>query len=334
MPVGRPAKGALLVPLKTVLVLALVVSLGVACAAPESLAPEIATTAIRSPSATPAVRATVQLLETAPAAPTQTSEPVSIPASVTPISPVPAATSTGQALSTESIPVFGYRVVNKYPHDAEAWTQGLVMDDNILYEGTGLKERSSLRQVELETGRLLKLLPLPAQYFGEGLTVYGDRIYQLTWKSGIGFVYDRDSFELLDTFQYAHQGWGLTHDGRQLIMSDGTETLHFLDPETLEETGTVQVMAGDRPVPRLNELEYIHGDLYANVWPTTVIARIDPLTGQVTGWIDLSSLLPVDEAEASVKILNGIAYDAEYDRLFVTGKFWPTLFEIELVPVD
>ena len=224
--------------------------------------------------------------------------------------------------------------MNKYPHDAEAWTQGLVMEDSILYEGTGLKERSSLRQVELETGRVLKLLPLPAQYFGEGLTVYGDRIYQLTWKSGIGFVYDRDSFELLDTFQYAHQGWGLTHDGRQLIVSDGTETLHFLDPETLEETGTVQVMAGDRPVPRLNELEFINGVLYANVWPTNVIAQIDTSTGQVTGAIDLSGIQAVPEDKAHIKILNGIAYDAEYDRLFVTGKFWPTLFEIELVPVD
>ena len=323
-----------MIPLKAVLALALVASLGVACAAPESLAPEIATTAISSPSATPAMRATVKLLETAPAAPTQTPAAVSTPATGTPASPVPAATSTGQVLSTESIPVFGYRVVNKYPHDAEAWTQGLVMEDSILYEGTGLEGRSSLRQVELETGRVLKLLPLPAQYFGEGLTVYGDRIYQLTWKSGIGFVYDRDSFELLDTFQYAHQGWGLAHDGRQLIMSDGTETLHFLDPETLEETGTVQVMAGDRPVPRLNELEFINGVLYANVWPTNVIAQIDTSTGQVTGAIDLSGIQAVPEDEAHIKILNGIAYDAEDDRLFVTGKFWPALFEIELVPVD
>jgi glutamine cyclotransferase len=207
-----------------------------------------------------------------------------------------------------------------------------VFDEGILYEGTGKLGLSSLRTVELETGDVLKLVSLPAQLFGEGVAVYRDKIYQLTWKAHVGFVYDKDSLELLQVFTYPTEGWGLTHDGQRLIMSDGTSTLHFLDPETLEEIGRVEVYDDKGPVSRLNELEYINGEVYANVWTTDRIARIDPGTGQVTGWIDLTGLLSKQDRDPPVDVLNGIAYDAENDRLFVTGKLWPKMFQIELVP--
>jgi glutamine cyclotransferase len=207
-----------------------------------------------------------------------------------------------------------------------------VFDQGILYEGTGQLGRSSLRTVELATGDVSRLLSLPAHLFGEGVAVYRDKIYQLTWKAQVGFVYDKDSFELLQVFTYPTQGWGLTHDGQRLIMSDGTSTLHFLDPETLEEIGRVEVYDDSGPVPRLNELEYVQGEVYANVWTTDRIARIDPGTGQVTGWIDLAGLLSEQDHDPPVDVLNGIAYDAENDRLFVTGKLWPKMFHIELVP--
>jgi glutamine cyclotransferase len=225
-----------------------------------------------------------------------------------------------------------YEVINTYPHDPNAFTQGLVYEDGVLYEGTGLKGRSSLRKVELETGEVLQRLDLAAQYFGEGITIWEDKIIQLTWQSHIGFVYDKESFELLREFSYPTEGWGITHDGTRLIMSDGTATLHFLDPETFVETGSVQVFDSNGPVVRLNELEYINGEVYANIWQTDRIARIDPDTGKVTGWIDLTGLLSVEDLRQSVDVLNGIAYDAEHDRLFVTGKLWHKLFEIELVP--
>jgi glutamine cyclotransferase len=178
----------------------------------------------------------------------------------------------------------------------------------------------------------LKLDPLPVHLFGEGITIYGDKVFQLTWKAHVGFVYDKDSFELLQDFSYPTEGWGLTHDGERLIMSDGTPTLHFLDPDTLEETGQIQVYDNKGPVTRLNELEYVRGEIYANVWQTDRIARIDPRTGQVTGWIDLAGLLSQEDRSQRVDVLNGIAYDAQLDRLFVTGKLWPKLFEIELMP--
>ncbi|GAB4535354.1 MAG: glutaminyl-peptide cyclotransferase [Anaerolineae bacterium] len=230
------------------------------------------------------------------------------------------------------VPVYTYRIVNTYPHDPAAFTQGLVFEEGgLLYEGTGLRGRSTLRKVELETGKVLKLRRLPPHLFGEGVAVLGDRIYQLTWQAHIGFVYDRESFELLAEFHYPTEGWGLTHDGQRLIMSDGTSTLHFLDPETIEETGQVQVYDDLGPVVRLNELEYVRGEVYANVWKTDRIARIDPQTGRVTGWIDLTGLLSQEDRSLPVDVLNGIAYDAQHDRLFVTGKLWPRLFEIELV---
>jgi glutamine cyclotransferase len=240
--------------------------------------------------------------------------------------------SESPAPTTSNItPVYSYNVVNTYPHDRSAFTQGLVFEDGVLYEGTGLNGRSTLRRVELETGEVLQIHELPAQFFGEGVTVYGNDIIQLTWQSHVGFVYDRDSFELLQEFNYSTQGWGITHDGERLIMSDGTATLYFLDPETFEEIGRVGVYDNDGSVNRLNELEYVQGEIYANVWQTNCIARIDPQTGQVVGWIELKGLLTPEDCGEPVDVLNGIAYDAENARLFVTGKLWPKLFEIELI---
>jgi glutaminyl-peptide cyclotransferase len=221
-------------------------------------------------------------------------------------------------------------VIHTYPHDEGAFTQGLEYTNGMLYESTGLNGQSTLRRVGLESGAILAICALPPAFFAEGMTIYGDKIFQLTWQSHIGFVYARDSFALLQTFSYPTEGWGLTHDGARLIMSDGTARLHFLDPETLQEVGHVDVVDDQGPVIRLNELEYVRGEIYANVWQTDRIARIDPASGQVRGWIDLTGLLPTERQKPG-GVLNGIAYDAEHDRLFVTGKLWPTLFEIALV---
>ena len=229
------------------------------------------------------------------------------------------------------IPVYSYKVVNTYPHDRSAFTEGLVFEDGVLYEGTGLRGYSNLRRVKLETGEILQICELLPQFFGEGVTIYGDKIIRLTWQSNIGFVYDKYSFKLLQEFNYPDEGWGITHDGKHLIVSDGTSTLHFLNPDTFEEISQIEVSANNIPVTRINELEYIQGEIYANIWLTELIARIDPLSGQVIGWIDLKGILsPEDDSEA-VDVLNGIAYDPKNSRLFVTGKFWPKLFEIELI---
>jgi glutamine cyclotransferase len=244
---------------------------------------------------------------------------------------VSATVPVGSALS-EGPPIFSYRIVRDYPHDPAAFTQGLVYDGGVLYEGTGLWGQSTLRKVDLETGEILQSHALLAQYFGEGITIWEDKIIQLTWKAGAGFVYDRNSFDLLDIFAYGTEGWGITHDGTNLIMSDGTATLHFWDPETFQEIKRVQVHDERGPVVRLNELEYIQGRVYANVWQTDWIAIIEPETGQVTGWVDLRGLLQGEDLEQAVDVLNGIAYDADGDRLFVTGKWWPKLFEIALIP--
>jgi glutamine cyclotransferase len=246
----------------------------------------------------------------------------------------PAFTGVAPTPTAEIVPVYSYTIVNAYPHDNNAFTQGLIFEDGILYEGTGLRGQSTLRKVALETGAILQLYALPAQYFGEGVTVYGDKIYQLTWQSNVGFVYDKHSFQLLQQFHYPTEGWGITHDGERLIMSDGTSTLHFLDPETLEEIGRTQVYDSDGPVVRLNELEYVQGEIYANVWQTDRIARIDPGTGQVIAWIELDGLLSPEDLSQPVGVLNGIAYDAQNERLFVTGKKWPKLFEIELISTE
>ena len=229
------------------------------------------------------------------------------------------------------ISLYTYKVVNTYPHDQSAFTEGLVFEDGVLYEGTGLNGYSNLRIVKLETGETLQIYELPPQFFGEGVTIYGNKIIQLTWKSHIGFVYDKYSFKLMQDFNYPDEGWGITHDGKHLIMSDGSSTLHFLDPETFKEIGQIEVSANDIPVTRINELEYIQGEIYANIWQTERIARINPLTGQVISWIDLKGILSPEDHSETVDVLNGIAYDAKNSRLFVTGKFWPKLFEIELI---
>jgi glutamine cyclotransferase len=233
--------------------------------------------------------------------------------------------------NSDVIPVYTYNIVNTYPHDPNAFTQGLVFEDGVLYEGTGGFGHSTLRGVELETGDILQIRELSAQFFGEGITICGNKIIQLTWQSNIGFVYDKNNFELLQEFNYSTEGWGITYDGERLIMSDGTSTLHFLDPQTFEEIGQLEVFDSDGPVTRLNELEYIQGEIYANVWQTDRVARIAPGTGRVVGWVDLAGLLTAEDLSEPVDVLNGIAYDANTDRLFVTGKWWPKLFEIELI---
>ncbi len=207
----------------------------------------------------------------------------------------------------------------------------MVFADGVLYEGTGLRGQSGLRKVDLKTGNILRVRQLSAHFFGEGITIYGNRVIQLTWRAKVGFVYDRQTFQLLDTFNYPTEGWGITHDGRSLIMSDGTSTLYFLDPQTFQEVDRLKVHTRDGPVSRLNELEYVQGEIYANVWKTDRIARISPESGEVVGWIDLEGLLRPEDRNSRIDVLNGIAYDVKNDRLFVTGKLWPKLFEIELV---
>jgi glutamine cyclotransferase len=227
--------------------------------------------------------------------------------------------------------IYTYNIVNTYPHDRTAFTQGLVFEDDVLFDGTGQYGHSTLRRVELETGDILQIRELSDEFFGEGITIYEDEVIQITWKSNVGFVYGKNSFELLQQFNYPTEGWGITHDGTRLIMSDGTSTLRFLDPQTFEEIGQLDVFDHDTPIDRLNELEYIQGEIYANVWQEDWIVRIAPETGRVVGWIDMRGLLSAEDQSEPVDVLNGIAYDAEADRLFVTGKWWPRLFEIELV---
>lgn len=226
-------------------------------------------------------------------------------------------------------PVHHYRVVRTYPHDLSAFTQGLVYERGFFYEGTGLHGRSALRKVEPVSGRILKEVKLEPAHFGEGIAIAGERIVQLTWKSHLGFVYDKTTFALLHRFTYRGEGWGITHDGQRLIMSDGTAVLRFLSAKNYREIGTLGVHDERGPVAGLNELEYIQGAIYANVWPTDRIAVIDPRTGRVTAWIDLRGLLD-ERYSRRVDVLNGIAYDAGKDRLFVTGKLWPKIFEIRL----
>ncbi len=229
-----------------------------------------------------------------------------------------------------AVPVFTYHIVNIYPHDRTAFTQGLQYVDGVLYEGTGLEGQSTIRKVKLETGQVLQQRRVDSRYFGEGIVVWKKSLIQLTYTTGIGFVYDLATFDRLKAFNYTGEGWGLTQDGKRLIMSDGSSSLRFLDPVTLKETGRLQVKDGARPVSNLNELEFVKGEILANVWQTNRIARISPQTGRVTGWVDLSGLLDPHDA-AGVDVLNGIAYDAAGDRLFVTGKLWPKLFEIRIV---
>jgi glutaminyl-peptide cyclotransferase len=250
----------------------------------------------------------------------------------TTLAATPSQRSGAAAKSAGPAPVHGFSVVKSYPHDRQAFTQGLEYVDGVLYESTGMNGRSGIRKVNLATGEVLQVQPLDATYFGEGITVWKNKIVQLTWQHGLGFVYDRQTLKPQGTFKYTGEGWGLTHDGTRLIMSDGSQggTLRLLDPDTLKQIGTIAVKDRGRPVANLNELEYVKGEIFANVWQSERIAIITPSTGRVTGWIDLRGLLDPREA-AGVDVLNGIAYDAKGDRLFVTGKLWPRIFEIKIV---
>jgi glutaminyl-peptide cyclotransferase len=237
--------------------------------------------------------------------------------------------------ATDSAPAgiveYTYKVIHTYPHDPGAFTEGLFYLDGFLYESTGLEQHSSLRKVRLETGEVVQQHDLPPQFFGEGIVNWKDRIDQLTYKSEVGFVYDRNSFATQRQFEYPGEGWALTQDGKRIIMSDGTTELRFWDPETLKELGRITVTEDGQPLKNVNELEWVKGEVYANVWLTDKIVRIDPNSGKVTGRVDMTGLLDPSLRGPETDVLNGIAYDAKTDRLFVTGKKWPKLFEIQLV---
>lgn len=236
------------------------------------------------------------------------------------------------AAAAAPTPVYGYRIVHAYPHDPGAFTEGLFYDGGWLYESTGLEGRSFIQKVKLESGRPALRRNLDPSHFGEGIVAWGGRLIQLTWREQTGFTYDLATFRPTGTFHYPGEGWALTHDARRLIMSDGTPQLRFLDPVTLKETGRVTVRDQGQPVANLNELEFVAGEVLANIWMTDRIARIDPATGRVKGWIDLSGLnFRAGAALDPDAVLNGIAWDAKGRRLFVTGKLWPKLFEIQLV---
>ena len=230
-----------------------------------------------------------------------------------------------------AVPVYGFTVVRTYPHDPDAFTEGLFYLNGFLYEATGLEGKSSIRKVQLSTGKVLEMRPISPKYFGEGIIAWKGRLVELTWKSEIGFTYDLATFKPLSAFHYVGEGWALTQDGQRLIMSDGTPQLRFLDPVSLKETGRVTVTVNDRQLLNINELEWFKGEVLANIWQTNYIARIDPKTGKTTGVIDLTPLATMEAGKGrQIDVLNGIAYDAAHDRLFVTGKLWPDLYEIKL----
>lgn len=243
-----------------------------------------------------------------------------------------AAASAAAAFARSSAAVESYRIVHVYPHDPDAFTQGLVYEDGHLYESTGRNGKSSIRMVDLSTGRVLQRYDLPRGYFGEGLTTWGSNLVQLTWTTGTGFLYDRFSFAIKRAFRYAGEGWGLTQDGKHLILSDGTAILRFLEPDTFQEIRRISVADDSgNGLKDLNELEFIHGEIYANVWHSDRIVRISPRTGRVLGRIDLSGLIDKSKLRDPDAVLNAIAYDSKQDRLFVTGKLWPSLFHIKVV---
>lgn len=258
--------------------------------------------------------------------------------------------STSTLREITDVPVYGYEVIQSHPHDRFAFTEGLAYKDGLIIEGTGLPGHSTLRKVNLQTGEIILIHKLGDEYFGEGITVFDNKIVQLTEESHIGFTYDLNSFDQLGVFHYPTKGWGITWDGKNLVMSDGTSSLYFWDPVTFKQVRRIEVHTNDDPIPSLNELEYVQGEIYANIWPTDRIARISPENGEVLGWIDLNGLLaPTDQEKigwSAIKgmkpsiplekeaCLNGIAYDPENQRLFVTGKLWPELYEIELVPPE
>ena len=242
--------------------------------------------------------------------------------------------SREEILAQNTIPVFTYKIIKTYPHDVTSYTEGLLMHDGYLFEGTGRYDQSSLLKIDIKTGMAMRRHKLGPRYFGEGITIFQDHIFQLTYKSNIGFIYNKDSFSLEQIFHYPTQGWGLTTDGNELIMSDGSAALIFLDPKTLRQKKYITVSDGKSEVGFLNELEYINGEVFANVWKTNLIARISPKTGKVTGWIDLTGINPDPEKLKYPYVLNGIAYNNKNGHLLITGKCWPDLFEIELVPME
>jgi glutaminyl-peptide cyclotransferase len=228
------------------------------------------------------------------------------------------------------VPVYGYKIINIYPHDTAAYTQGLVYDGQDLYESTGLYGNSSVRRVELETGKIQQSHTMPAGYFGEGITLWKDQLIQLTWKSMRGFVYNKSDFIQVREFYYTREGWGITSDGIRLIISDGSDTLYFMNPDTFADEGSIRVKENGKPVFNLNELEFVHGRILANVYVDNRIAIISPETGAVTGWIDLRGVTAREKNLSSVDVLNGIAYNPKNGTLLITGKLWPELFEIEI----
>jgi glutamine cyclotransferase len=237
------------------------------------------------------------------------------------------------ARARATVPVYDYEIVHVFPHDPEAFTEGLFYLNGFLYESTGLEGHSSIRKVRLQTGEVLERHEIPGEYFGEGIVNWGSRLIELTWQSHVGFVYDLKTFKPLKDFHYEGEGWALTQDGTQIFMSDGTSTLRILNPNTLLPAGMLPVTLDGKPVERLNELEWVKGEIFANVWQTNWILRIDPRDGRVVGIVDMRGLLPAEDTVAGkTDVLNGIAYDAQRDRLFVTGKNWPKLFEIRLKP--
>ena len=239
-----------------------------------------------------------------------------------------------QAWPDPRTPRFSFRVVKAFPHDPTAFTQGLVFADGIFYESTGLRGHSTLRKVTPATGVVIQQVPVEDQYFAEGLALVGNELLQLTWEERVGFVHDKTTLKRLRTFNYPTEGWGMAFDGKSLVMSDGSSRLFFLDPKTQKPVRSVQVLEGLHPVERLNELEFVRGELWANVWQTDRIAKINPQTGRVKGWVDLTGLLRPDARGPEGDVLNGIAWDKAGDRIFVTGKKWPWVFQIEVMPVS
>ena len=229
------------------------------------------------------------------------------------------------------VPKYGYQIVNIWPHDSNAFTQGLILMDGKLLESTGQEGRSSLRSVELETGKILKRVDVPEPYFAEGLAVLNGKVYQLTWQHHLGFIYDSQTLERVGQFNYSGEGWGLTTDGKSLILSDGSNRLRFIDPSNFQVTKTINVLDGTTPIRELNELEFVQGEIYANIWHDDRIVTIDPQSGRVNSWIDLAGLIPKEDLRDNPEaVLNGIAYDQANNKLFVTGKLWPRLFEIRV----
>lgn len=300
--------------------------------APKAIAPVVLTPTandVVSTVATPVPQAAVSPLVS------PSREPVTATTATEPLTLTTSSSPGTVAMTDATAPTnYTYEVVAVFPHDPNAFTQGLLFDQGILYEGTGLYGESTLRKVDLTTGAVELQIELPEQFFGEGITIVGDRLFQLTWREGRGFIYDKQSFAKQAEFTYPTEGWGLTTDGDQLLMSDGSAQIYRLDAATLTLVETINVHDGQEPVVRLNELEFINGVIYANIWQSDRIAQIDPASGAVIGWIDLTGILPAADRTTSTDVLNGIAYLPDGDRLFVTGKKWPKLFEIRLIAQD